>query len=267
MYTKRILLTLIVGVVATVILSAYSAADAAQPNLVGTWKVTISTSTGGLPPFEALQTFNADGTMIETSSLLGQGEEGPAHGVWSGQGDDFNSTFYLFIFDKESGEHTGMVRVRTQMHLDTLDHLTAQTAVDLIAPDGSVTPNVDSGPFEATRLKVEPLLDPITVVKSYYDALNAKDIDQAMSFVANDAVFINPTGTYEDPDAIRDSLQGLATENITFELSNFRDTDGRVVYDYQVLQGKTVLETGTDGLTIVKNGKIVFDGTERTKPE
>ena len=106
----------------------------------------------------------------------------------------------------------------------------------------------------------------IWVVQEYYEALNAGNIDFAMSFIASDAVFINPTGTYEGADAIRASLEGLKTDDITFDLSNFRNTDGTVVYDYEVLQGGNVLDKGTNGLTMVKDGLVVFDGTEETVP-
>ena len=106
----------------------------------------------------------------------------------------------------------------------------------------------------------------IWVVQKYYEALNAKNLDLAMSFIASDALFINPTGTYEGADAIRESLAGLNTDGITFDLSNFRNTDGTIVYDYEVLQGDNVLDKGTNGLTIVKDGRIVFDGTEDTAP-
>jgi len=104
----------------------------------------------------------------------------------------------------------------------------------------------------------------IWVAQKYYEALNASKLDLAMSFITTDAIFINPTGTYEGADAIRESLKGLNTDGITFALSNFRNTDGAVVYDYEVLQGGNVLDKGTNGLTIVKDGMIVFDGTEDT---
>ncbi len=104
----------------------------------------------------------------------------------------------------------------------------------------------------------------IWVVQEYYEALNAANLDIAMSFIASDAVFINPTGTYEGADAIRASLEGLNNDGITFDLSNFRNTGGTVIYDYQVLQGGNVLDTGTNGLTQVKDGLIIFDGTEET---
>jgi ketosteroid isomerase-like protein len=104
----------------------------------------------------------------------------------------------------------------------------------------------------------------IWVVQKYYEALNAKKLDLAMSFIAIDALFINPTGTYEGAEAIRESLAGLNTDGIIFDLSNFRNTDGKIIYDYKVLQGGNLLDQGTNGLTIVKDGMIVFDGTEDT---
>ena len=106
----------------------------------------------------------------------------------------------------------------------------------------------------------------IWVVQKYYEALNAKNLDLAMSFISPDALFINPTGTYQGADAIRESLAGLNTDGITFNLSNFRNTDGTIIYDYEVLQGGNVLDKGTNGLTIVKEGWITFDGTEETLP-
>lgn len=104
----------------------------------------------------------------------------------------------------------------------------------------------------------------IWVVQKYYKALNAKDLDLAMSFIASDAVFINPTGTYKGADEIRTSLKGLNTDGITFDLSNFRNTEGKIIYDYKVVQGGNLLDEGTNGLTVVKDGQVVFDGTEDT---
>jgi hypothetical protein len=64
----------------------------------------------------------------------------------------------------------------------------------------------------------------------------------------------------------RASLEGLAADNISFNISKPRGLDGRLIYDYEVLQSGTLLDQGTNGLTIVKDGKIVFDGTEDTEP-
>lgn len=108
------------------------------------------------------------------------------------------------------------------------------------------------------------IAEQIWVVQKYYEALNAHNLDLAMSFVASDARFINPTGTYEGAEAIRESLAGLNADGITFELNNFRNTAGKVVYDYKVRQGTNLLDQGTNGLTVVKDGLIIFDGTEGT---
>ena len=104
----------------------------------------------------------------------------------------------------------------------------------------------------------------IWVVQKYYEGLNAKKLDLAMSFIAPDALFINPTGTYQGADAIRDSLAGLNTDGITFDLSNFHNTDGKIVYDYKVIQAGNLLDQGTNGLTVIKDGMVIFDGTEDT---
>lgn len=119
--------------------------------------------------------------------------------------------------------------------------------------------------FDGTELTQLTDSRSVEFVKGYYAALNAKDIDRAMAFIAPGAVFANPTGKYTTTAEIRASLEGLARDGFTFELSNFREKDGRVVYDYKVKLGEEVLDVGTDGLTIVKDGLIVFDGTERTE--
>jgi ketosteroid isomerase-like protein len=106
----------------------------------------------------------------------------------------------------------------------------------------------------------------IWVVQHYYAFVNQGDIDNAAAYIADDAVFINPTGSYNGKAAIVASLRGQAKDGLTFELSNFREQDGRVAYDYSVKQKGDTLDKGTDGLTTIKGGKITFDGTEKTEP-
>lgn len=104
---------------------------------------------------------------------------------------------------------------------------------------------------------------PADIVQRYYEAVNAQQLDTAMSYIADDAVFVNPIGVFSGKDSVRESLQIVMDEGITFELSNFRDTNSRVVYDYQVFVNGDQVETGTDGLTVVREGKITLDTTER----
>jgi ketosteroid isomerase-like protein len=105
----------------------------------------------------------------------------------------------------------------------------------------------------------------IWVVQRYYQLVNKGDIDAAAAFIADDAIFINPTGSYKSKAAIVASLRAQAKDGLTFELSNFREQEGRVVYDYVVMQNGDTLDKGADGLTTIKDGKIIFDGTEKTE--
>ena len=152
MYKKRVSIIGLV-LVAFIALATIAAQRVGGESLVGTWQVNVPEADSGLPPFQALQSFHAGGTLSETSSLLGKGEEGLAHGVWNGRGRDYLSTFQLFVFDPD-GNAAGMVQVRSAITLDNQDHFTATYAVDFIAPDGSVETGIDSGSYEGTRLAV-----------------------------------------------------------------------------------------------------------------
>lgn len=128
----------------------------AQDPLVGTWHITVPTSDQGFPPFEALHTFHLGGTMSEVSSNLPSLAESPAFGVWAPRGNGYDMTFQLFIFDS-TGAHAGRVQVRTFITLVGDDSLTAQTAVDVIDPEGNIIPDVDSGPFYGKRITPSPV--------------------------------------------------------------------------------------------------------------
>jgi hypothetical protein len=123
-----------------------------KTKLVGTWLMSVPASPGA-PAFNALQTFNPEGTMTETSDLLGQLNEGPAHGVWEGKKNDYLLTFQLFAFDPD-GNSVGRIRVRVSIHLIDDDNLTAGAVVDFIEPDGTIIPEIGATPYTGTRLKV-----------------------------------------------------------------------------------------------------------------
>jgi ketosteroid isomerase-like protein len=114
-----------------------------------------------------------------------------------------------------------------------------------------------AGPAEA---------DPVAVVQDFNAAVNAGDVDLAMTFVADDAVFINPNGTFDSPELIRKSIEDTISAGIIVELSNFRAESGKVMYDYIVTQGGSVLDQGTNGVTVVEDGRITFDGNEFSYP-
>lgn len=122
-------------------------------------------------------------------------------------------------------------------------------------------------PTHALAAQSAQATDPAAIVKAYYDAYNAGDIDKAVSYLAEDVTFVNPTGTFVGKAKARENLQAIKKDGLTFELSNFKDVNGRVTYSYKVVIGGTAVETGDGGLTIVKNGLIVFDGTVDTEPQ
>ena len=124
--------------------------------LVGAWYINIPQSNGGLPPFNALHTFNDGGTFTESSDLLVTQTEGPAFGVWKGKGARYNLTFQLFVFDPEKKESVGMVRVRATIRMISHDEFVADSVVDFIAPDGTIEKGIDGGPFYGKRIKVLP---------------------------------------------------------------------------------------------------------------
>jgi len=159
MNNKRISLSILFAVlIAALATNAYTARadDNGGRKIVGTW---ICDAPNGDPvPFMALQTFHEDGTFTETSSLLGRGEEGPAHGVWKRDDGLYHLTFQLFAFDPSTGESVGMIRVRVNLKLEKSDVLNAKFAsADFINPDGSVT-ELGGGPdaYSCTRMKVLP---------------------------------------------------------------------------------------------------------------
>ncbi len=121
--------------------------------LTGTWYVTVP---GATPEenFYAYHTFGEDGTFVETSSLLVTLTEGPAHGVWARSRRGYILTFELFAFDPENQVQVGRVRVRNYIQLNGRHNFTADSAVDFIELDGTVIPNIATGPFTGERVQL-----------------------------------------------------------------------------------------------------------------
>jgi hypothetical protein len=108
--------------------------------------------------------------------------------------------------------------------------------------------------------------EPASILLGYYDALEARDIDKVMSFWADDAVYSDGSVRQSGQEEIRAGQQSAINDRVTVEVSNINDTNGRLVYDYKVLVDGRLWLSGT-GLTIVQDGKIIFDGTEATWTE
>ena len=108
---------------------------------------------------------------------------------------------------------------------------------------------------------------PITVVRSFYDAVNARQLDKAMTYVADNVLFAwAGIGTYSGKAKVRELLRDTFRRGWTWKGSTFRDNGGRVTYAFQLYENGTLIHSASDGVTIVKARKIVFDGTEATAP-
>ncbi len=121
----------------------------AGSGLVGTWRVHVP----GEDPsqdFDALQTFHADGTFTETSSLFATLTEGPAHGVWGDTEQGTLLTFHLFGF--ENGVSYGRIRVRNRITLTGRNTFTATSTVDILPLGGPPVLAVATGEFTGVRL-------------------------------------------------------------------------------------------------------------------
>ena len=106
--------------------------------------------------------------------------------------------------------------------------------------------------------------DPVSVVQAAYDRLNDGDVDGFMEFVSDDAVFLGSNGgKHAGSQAIREMLETeFASGNMRLELSDMRSDGNIVTYTAKIYIGKALIGDYTDGLDIVTDGKIVFDGRE-----
>lgn len=141
----------------TTLAAEQAAAPAKGTNLVGSWVLDVSFDPElALPPFRAIQTFHAGGTMTETSDLLALLAEGPGAGVWRGQGSDYESTFQLFIFD-ENKAPAGIIEVRSRIHLETSRRFGGRAEAFLYPPGESEPIPLGGGPIVGNRVRVTSL--------------------------------------------------------------------------------------------------------------
>lgn len=109
--------------------------------------------------------------------------------------------------------------------------------------------------------------DPIPVVKAFVDAFNAGQLAKIMSLCADDIVEVSPEGRFQGKEAARLYFKTLIDRSFRWEAANYRETKGEVRFEYKWYIGPTLAGAGSDGLVIVKNGKVVFDGLEKDKPK
>jgi hypothetical protein len=112
--------------------------------------------------------------------------------------------------------------------------------------------------------------DPAAVMDAYTVAINAGDVEKALSFVADDAVYNRPAGQFKGKAEIRKFVQDLITRKSRVELVGERKVQGeRVTWVSRVTQmdpqnpsaPPTTIMNNSE--SIVRNGKIVTHTANR----
>jgi ketosteroid isomerase-like protein len=97
--------------------------------------------------------------------------------------------------------------------------------------------------------------DPASIVKAFYEAENADNLDAAMALISDDAVFSFPNyGPYNGKDEIRDWEQVAMQNGGEFELSNIQVDGDTVTFTASFLWMDSHIEH--DYEVIVQGGKI-----------
>lgn len=122
---------------------------------------------------------------------------------------------------------------------------------------------------ETTPAAQEPL-DPAAVTDAYTTAINAHDVEAALSYVADDAVYTRPAGTFEGKEQIRGFIEGLVAQNVRVELIGERQVEGELVrWMSQVTLSDpdnpdaSPTEIVNNSQSTVRNGLIVAHSAER----
>jgi ketosteroid isomerase-like protein len=120
--------------------------------------------------------------------------------------------------------------------------------------------------FMLTCCTSTPTPDPISIVQLANDRLNQEDVDGYMELFSADAVMVDPHGTYEGTEVIREYIEKeVVPKNYRFELRDLSTNGNDVTYTYDIYVNDILRDTSTDGLDVVVNGKIIFEGTVKLR--
>lgn len=114
--------------------------------------------------------------------------------------------------------------------------------------------------------------DPAAVMDAYTAAINAHDVEAALQYVADDAVYERPTGQFTGKAEVRSFIEGLIAQNVQVELIGERMVDGeKVTWQSQVTltdpqnPGGPPLVILNNSESIIRDGKIIFHTATRAQ--
>lgn len=104
--------------------------------------------------------------------------------------------------------------------------------------------------------------DPATIVDAYTAAINAGNVDAALAFVDDDAIYRRPAGVFKGKDEVRGFIEDLIGRKAKIELVGSRESLGDYIYwNSRVTFGEPgagPAEIRNFSQSIVSNGKILF---------
>ncbi len=112
-----------------------------------------------------------------------------------------------------------------------------------------------------------PSSNPLSVVQGVFESLNKADIDGYVSYYADDAVMCSPGGCFHGTEEIKAKMGSYMQLHRRFEISDMKANGNEVTYVFKGFEGDRLVESANDGLFVVLDGKVIFDGSEalRTK--
>ena len=112
--------------------------------------------------------------------------------------------------------------------------------------------------------------DPAAVMDAYTEAINAHDVERALSYVADDAVYERPGGAFNGKAEVRTFVEGIIARDVHVELIGEREVNGeevtwqsRVTIDDPENPDGPQLELVNNSASIVRDGKIVMHTASR----
>jgi len=106
-------------------------------------------------------------------------------------------------------------------------------------------------------------VDPAEVIDAYTAAINAHDVEGALTYVADSAVYVRPGGQFIWKEEIRGFIEGLIAQNVRVELVGERQVEGdrvswtsRVYLDDPANPGAGPRQNRSE--SVVRDGLIVF---------
>ena len=106
--------------------------------------------------------------------------------------------------------------------------------------------------------------DPAAVIDAYTKAINAHNVEEALKFVDDNAVYMRPAGQFTGKAEVRTFIEGLVQQKVRIELVGQRQVSGeRVTWTSRVFltdpanPNAPPREVRNQSESVVRNGKIV----------